>query len=195
MCVFHCFYVEKYGLRKMLGFLIKSCFLWRSHQIHLKFAAWIHCIIRNIWVLTGWYVLSFFCNFSVFITVFYLEKCGLEKKSNFPSSSHQIHIKFATWIHCIIPINICKISTWYFSYFLYFWLLFFFSLFLLWKMWPEKKLLRFLIKLCFLCRSHQIHFKFTAWFHCILLINMWVFTSWYILLFFCIVGVFITVST
>ena len=38
--------------------------------------------------------------------------------------------------------------------------------------------------------SHQNHFKFNAWFHCIILINMWVFTSWYILLFFCIFGVY-----
>ena len=38
-----------------------------------------------------------------------------------------------------------------------------FSVFLLRKMWPEKKMLRFLIKSCLLWSSHQNLFKFDAW--------------------------------
>ena len=56
-------------------------------------------------------------------------------------------------------------------------------------------MLRFLIKSSFISSSHQNHFKFAAWFHCIILTNMWVLTSWYILLFFSISGVFITIFT
>ena len=88
-------------------------------------------------------------------------------KSSFLWCSHQIHFQFATWIHCIILINICA---WFQDD--------------IWKMRPKKKLW-FLIKSCFLWSYHQIHFKFAALFHCIILINMWVFKSWYILIFFC----------
>ena len=49
---FHCCYLEKCCLRKMLRFLIKSCCLCSSHQIHFKFATWFLCIMLiNVWVL------------------------------------------------------------------------------------------------------------------------------------------------
>ena len=44
-----------------------------------------------------------------------------------------------------------------------------------------RKMFRFLDKSCVLWSCHLIHFKFATWFHCIILINMWVITSWYLL--------------
>ena len=52
------------------------------------------------------------------------------------------------------------------------------------------KALRSLIKSCLLWRSHQNLFKFDTWIHCIMHINMWVMTCWYILLFFAFICVF-----
>ena len=53
---------------KVLRFLIKSRFLWSSHQNLIKFDTWIHCIVPiNMWVITCWYILLF----SVFFIVFF----------------------------------------------------------------------------------------------------------------------------
>ena len=106
-------------------------------------------------------------------------------KSSFLWSAHQNHFKFATWIYCIIPINMYMICSWYILWFSVFSGVF--QCFYLEKC-GLIKMLRFL-KSRFLWSSHQNHFKFATWIHCIILINMCRISSWYILSFFCIFGV------
>ena len=58
----------------VLRFLIKSSFLWSSHQIHFKFATLIHCIIPiNVWMISSWYFFLFSAFLGVF-SVFLLRK-------------------------------------------------------------------------------------------------------------------------
>ena len=44
---YHCYYLEKCGLGKMLKFKIKSYFQSSSHQNFFKFSTVIHCIIHT----------------------------------------------------------------------------------------------------------------------------------------------------
>ena len=73
------FLLRKIWPGKMFKFLIKSCFLWNSHQNLFKFATWIHCIILiSMLVFTSWYILSFYSFFSCFYRdCFYSEKYGM----------------------------------------------------------------------------------------------------------------------
>ena len=109
-------------------------------------------------------------------------------------SSHQNRFKFATWISCIIRINICMIPSWYILWISVFWGVF--SVFLLRKMWPEKKslwlnhvtyevLIRFTSNLlhCFIvsylsicvCLQANIYYHFSAFlcFHHCFYLKMW----------------------
>ena len=83
-CIFRCFFsvftLKNLAWEKMLRFLIKSSFLWSSHQIHFKFATLIHCIIPiNVWMISSWYIflLSVFLGF--FFQCFYFKKFSLRK--------------------------------------------------------------------------------------------------------------------
>ena len=70
------FLLRKIWRGKMSRFLIKSSFLWSSHQNLFKFASWIHCIILiSMLVFTSWYILSF----SSFFWCFYCDCSYLEK--------------------------------------------------------------------------------------------------------------------
>ena len=77
-----------------------------------------------------------FLHFCVFITVF---TCGLGKmlrfliKSCLLLSSNQNHLKFVTWFHSIILINMVVFILYNFLH-----ILVFLSLYLLRKMWPGK---------------------------------------------------------
>ena len=141
--------------------------------MHIKYK-YRRAVCTHTWCFSCWSI--YHC--------FYLEKCGLGKtlrfliKSSFLSSSHQNHFL----LHEIIVSYIIS-CPWFqvdiFYHFLYFW--YFFIVFTE-KNITWEKMLRFLIKSYFLWSSHQNHFKFGTWIHCIILINMLVFTNWYFII-------------
>ena len=126
-CFFQCFYLEKFSLRKNVKVSDEVKFSMKFSSDSLQI-----CYIDSLYH-THQYVNDFkliffliFCIFKCFFSVFTLKNLAWEKmlrfliKSSFLWSSHQIHFKFATLIHCIIPINAWMISGWYFYYFLHF---------------------------------------------------------------------------
>ena len=103
-CVLSLFLLRKIWPGKMLKFLIKSCFLWSSHQNLFKFATWIHCIILiSMLVFTSWYIfIIFFIFWSFYRDCFYLEKYDLElNRVSFPmkfsSESFQIYYIYSLY--------------------------------------------------------------------------------------------------
>ena len=160
--------------------------LWTEARITSNL---LHGFIVSYLSICAWFPVEMiydFLYFGVFFQCFYLEKMWPEKKmlrflikSSFLWISHQNHLTFGICFHCIILINMCIISSWYNLWFSVFWGVF--SVLLLRKNVAWEKMLRFLIKSSFLWSSHQNHFTFGTCFHCIILINMFVSTSWYIL--------------
>ena len=179
---FHCLYLEKCGLRKMLRFLIKSYFLWSFHQIHFKFAAWFHFIILiKVWLLTSLYMLLFFCIFSSSV---YKNRRGivttcsssssswgklLRQKimSSFISSLAQNLFIFAVLIHKVVLINnqaLINIHMYYFSHFSMFLAMFQLRKYLCGKIVKAKDHVQFYIKfnsesfqICYTTSLYHIH--------------------------------------
>ena len=124
---FQCFYLEKFSLRKNVKVSdeVKFSMKFSSDSLQICYSDSLYhthqCV--NDFKLIFFLI---FCIFRCFFSVFTFKNLAWEKmlrfliKSSFLWSSHQIHFKFATLIHCIIPINVWMISSWYFYYFLHF---------------------------------------------------------------------------
>ena len=144
----------------VLKFLIKSSFLWSSHQIHFKFATLIHCIIPiNVWMISSWYIFLFSVFLGVFFQCFYFKKFSLRKNVKV-SDEVKFSMKFSS-----DSLQICYIDSLYHThqcvndFKLIFFLIFcifrcFFSVFTL-KNLAWEKMLMFLIKSSFLWSSHH----------------------------------------
>ena len=59
-----------------------------------------------------YYIFNYFMHFSMFFSIILLRKIS-------PGKSYQNHFKFTTWIHCIIPIYMFLITSWYIWSFFY----------------------------------------------------------------------------
>ena len=116
-CIFRCFFIVFTNvLRKIWPENV-------SYEVLIRFTSnLLHGFIVSYSSMCGClqaYICYYFSAFLVFLTLFYLEKCGLGKtlrfliKSSFLSSSHQNHFKFTTctWIHCLIHYIMCMISS------------------------------------------------------------------------------------
>ena len=168
----------------MLKFVIKSCFLWSSHQIHFKYTAWFHCIILiNMWVFTSWYIVLFSAFFGV-LSLFLLRNCGLGKCFWLNPVYFQVLNRITSnLVHGLI-VSYSSICWWLQADIFYTFLNFccFYHCIYLEK-YGLGKVIRFVIKSRLPWSSHQNIFKFDAWIHCIITIYMWVITCLYILLF------------
>ena len=143
------------------------------------------CYIYSLYQYVGVYKLIYFIIFFVFlcfITVFTKKNMAWENVK--VSDYIMFPMKFSS-----DSLQICYIYSLYqyvgvykLIYFIIFFVFCVLSPFLLRKIWPGK-MLKFLIKSCFLWSSPQKFFKFATWIHCIILISMLVFISWYILSF------------
>ena len=137
---FQCFYLEKFSLRKNVKVSDEVKFSMKFSSDSLQIC-YIDSLYHTHQCVNDCKLIFFliFCIFRCFFSVFTLKNLAWEKmfrfliKSSFLWSSHQIHFKFATLIHCIIPINVGNYMFIY-IYFLHF-VVFFFSI-LLRKIWP-----------------------------------------------------------
>ena len=126
-CFFQCFYLEKFSLRKNVKVSDEVTFSMKFASDSLQIC-YIDSLYHTHQCVNDFKLIFFliFCIFRCFFSVCTLKNLAWEKmlrfliKSSFLWSSHQIHFKFATLIHCIIPINVWMISSWYFYYFLHF---------------------------------------------------------------------------
>ena len=126
-CFFQCFYLEKFSLRKNVKVSDEVKFSMKFSSDSLQIC-YIDSLYHTHQCVNDFKLIFFliFCIFMCFFSVFTLKNLAWEKmlrfliKSSFLWSSHQIHFKFATLIHCIIPINVWMISSWYFFHFLHF---------------------------------------------------------------------------
>ena len=158
-----------------------SSFISSSTRNLFRFATWLHCITHiNMWVFSSWYL----CNFLHFVVFYHLllrknvawEKCKGLWLNHF---SYQVLISISSNFLQWLIVSYLWICRWLQVdvYLIIFCIFMFFSVFLLRKISPGK--------------SFQNHFKFTTWIHYIIPIYMFVITSWYILLFFWILGWFL----
>ena len=113
-----------------------------------------------------------FCIFRCFYHCFYLLRFLI--KSCLLSSSNKNHLKFGTWF--IVSYSSIYVGVYKLIYFIIFFVLGCFYLCIYLKKCDRGNVLRFLIKSCLLRSSHQNLFKFDAWIHCIIPINMTVVT-------------------
>ena len=128
LVIFHCFYLEKYGLGNCWGFrlnhgLVKitSNFLYGflvSCLYHKGDFKLIYLII--FCVFQCFYIMTLFWNMA-------WEKLRFLIKSIFYEVLTRV-FKFDTWIHCIIFIDTLLITCWYISLFSAFWVFSIFSL-------------------------------------------------------------------
>ena len=124
---FQCFYLEKFSLRKNVKVSDEVKFSMKFSSDSLQIC-YIDSLYHTHQCVNDFKLIYFliFCIFRCFFSVFTFKNLAWEKmlrfliKSSFLWSSHQIHFKFATLIHCIIPINVWMISSWYCYYFLHF---------------------------------------------------------------------------
>ena len=166
LCIFCCFSLFLLGKKwpkKIVKVSDSILFPMKFSSHRFKFATWIHCIIQYIMcVISSWYICLF--AFLVFLQCFYFRKIWLGKSVKvsdqimFPMkfSSDSLHICYIDSLYH----NHQYVGVYKLTYFMIFFIFCVLSLFLLRKKCGVGKVLRFLIKSCFLSSSHQNHIKF-----------------------------------